>query len=194
MDRPMYVQPQSQSWMIAVDCQQGGCMSTTEILTGLAVVKLQVAHRVLLISYACTSRAAIERKVRHEATAPLLNKQTDVYDIRSGRHVKDDVLKTRGLRSRPMHTRRGLVRRDCGGIDDKVAHLAEEDIDSFPVQVLCIVRVSVDEPKAFKVAGGLERRWVGGIADELSEIGRLDRTRDLVCASWKVHQPRGSRR
>ena len=73
-----------------------------------------------------------------------------------------------------MHSRSSSGRWDGRGIDDEVAHLAEEDIDGHPVELVGVVRVAIDEPKAAEAGCRFERWRVGGIADELSEIGRTD--------------------
>lgn len=81
-----------------------------------------------------------------------------MYDSRRRGHVELNVLQARGLRGRPVHTHRSGAGRDVGRVDDKVSHLAVEDIDRHPVQVRSPVGVAVDQAKAREAGRGLEHR------------------------------------
>ena len=72
-------------------------------LTSLAVVKGEVAHRVLLVPYARPRGTAVEGQVCEKATTALFNEQANMHDIGSGGHVEDNVLEACGLRGGPMH-------------------------------------------------------------------------------------------
>jgi len=144
-------------------------------LTCLAVVELEVAHGVLLVADARASGAAVEGEVRHEAATAFLDEQAHVHHVGGCRHVEHNVLQTRRLRRGPVHARRRRGGRDGGGVEDKVAHLPEEDVDRLPVEGFGVVRVAIDEAKAGKVGRGLEGGRVGGVANELGEVGREDR-------------------
>ncbi len=144
----------------------------------------------MLVADAGTGCAPVEGEIRDEAAAALLDEQADMHYIGGGRHVEHNVLQTGRLGRGPVHARRRRGRWDGCGVEDKVANLPEEDVDGFPVQVLRVVRVAIDEAEAGKVGRGLEGGRVGGVADELGEVGREDGSRDQVGAGGEVDQSR----
>ena len=158
--------------------------------TGFAVVEGQVAHRVLLVAHAGARGTAVEGEVGHDAAAAFFNEQTNVHDVGCGGHVEYDVLEAGGLRGRPMHARGRLRWWNGPRVNHKVANLPEEEVDSLPVEVGGVVRISVDEPKAFKVCGCPECGRSRGITDELGKVGRLDGSRDQVGAGGEVNKSR----
>lgn len=195
MLRPMYVHPQFQIWMMA----GGGLVVDWEDEeaghTGLAVVKGQVAHRVLLVSHAGARGTTVKGKICHDTAAAFFNEQTNVNDIGRGGHVEYDVLEVGRLGGRPVHARGRLPWWNGPRVNHKVTDLSEEDVDGLPVEVGGVVRISVDQPEALKVGGSLERGRSRGIADELGKVGRLDGSRDQVGAGGEVDKcRRGCRR
>lgn len=80
-------------------------------------------------------------------------------------HVELNIDKRGRLGSRPVNTGSGCTGRNSSCIDDKVPHLAIENIGRNPVQVGREVRVAVDQAKAREVGGGLDDRAVGRVTN-----------------------------
>lgn len=91
------------------------------------------------------------------------------------RHIELDIDQTRRLRSWPMHSGSRRPWRNSGGVNDKVSYLAVEHICRNPVQVFGIVRVSINQTKPLKIAGGLQNWAVARVADHLREVRGDDR-------------------
>lgn len=89
-----------------------------------------------------------------------------------------------------MHTRRSGAGRDIGRVNDKVSHLAVEDIDRHPVQVRGPVGVAVDQAKAREAGRGLEHRPRGRVSIKLGEVVGNNRGRDDVGSRWEVDDGR----
>lgn len=102
-------------------------------LTSLAIIKLEVLHRVLLIPHRRTRSTAIKRQIRQQPTTTFLDEKSHMNNIRSSRHIKHDVLQTSRLGGRPVHARGGRSGRDIRRVDDEVADLSEEYVYRFPV-------------------------------------------------------------
>jgi len=105
-------------------------------------------------------------------------------------HVEFDVDERRGLGRRPMNTGGSSTRSNIGGINDKVTHLAVEDICRNPVQVLGEVRVTVDQAEAREVRSRLQDRTVGRVTNQLGEVRGLKSFRDLVRSRREVNNGR----
>lgn len=85
-----------------------------------------------------------------------------------------------------MNTSGSISRRNIRGIDNKVADLTEENVDSLPVQVLSVVWIRIDETKAGKVGRGLECRRGASISNQLSKVCWLDGSRNEVSSGREV--------
>lgn len=79
-----------------------------------------------------------------------------------------------------MNARCRRSRCNAGGINDEISHLTVEHIGRYPVQVLGIVRVAIDQAKALEAAGGLKDGAVVRVTNQLSEVRRDKRRRDNV--------------
>lgn len=159
----------------------------------LAVVEGEVLHGVLLVAHRRSRSTTVEGEIAHEPTGTALDEQTNVDRVVAFRHVELDVDQTRRLRAGPVHTGRRRAWSNVGGVDDKVADLAEEDVDGNPVGVLSIVGVSIDQAEAGEVRSGLQDRAVCRVTDHLCVIRSDNRRRDQVGSSREVDHCRGLR-
>lgn len=93
-----------------------------------------------------------------------------------------------------MHTRRVVCWGDVRGIEYEVSDLAEENVDSHPIGVLRVVRVTIDQAETLEVGSSLQDGAVGRVTDHLRVVGSDDRRRDEVSSRWEVDHCRGFRR
>ena len=118
----------------------------------------------------------VEDEVGHKSARALFNVDTYMLSARCVAHLKDDVLQTSCLSSRPVNPGDGLIQWYIGHVEVEIPNLSPEDVGGTKVKVgpVLPVRVTVNEANCTwyvcEVCSGKDGGHTIRIADELGVI------------------------
>lgn len=105
----------------------------------------------------------MEEQVEGRGTA--LTKQPSMSISRLSTHLKHQILQISSLCRRPMDTRRLAPTWNPSHIKHKIPHLSEKHIRRSPIQILCVVRITIYEAETRKIGCSFEDWGVVWVPD-----------------------------
>lgn len=138
----LYVQPQSQSWLMATWAFQKRSYShTTSQQPIFTFPQLEegwnhVSSSILLVAKIDAILTSVEVKIVEKATGALLDEDADMLARRALSKAELAVCDGSSLRRGPMNSKSSSRGRNGCGVENEVAHLSEEDVGRAPAEAI----------------------------------------------------------